>query len=437
MKQIKMLRTATIAMTALFAVAIVSDASADDWTRFRGPNGTGISTSTAVPTEWSVEKNMKWKIDLPGPGSSCPIVLDGKVYLTCYTGYGLSAEKPGKPSELKRHLLCFNRESGKELWRSTVNSDHDEDPYKGFIIEHGYASSTPVTDGEHIFVLFGKTGLVAFDMAGKQVWKTHLGSESDPAKWGGGASCMIYKDLVIVNAGNVGHALVALNKKDGVEAWKISNPKFTNCWSTPSIVSIDGKDELVCSMPGKILGVDPLKGTELWQASSPINQTVCGSLAEKDGVVYAMGGRAGDAIAVKCGGKGDVSESNTAWKTSLRSGIGTPIIKGDNMYWASSGIAYCAKCDDGTLVYKGRIKAEQSGRRMPSGDYASPVAVGNNIFMTLRSGTTYVVKASDEFEKVAENAIEGDDSMFNATPAISDGEIFIRSNKRLYCIGEQ
>jgi outer membrane protein assembly factor BamB len=423
----------------IFTLAMVTGltAMAEDWTRFRGPNGSGVSSSMAVPTEWSAEKNMKWKIDLPGPGSSCPIVLDGKVYLTCYTGYGESAEAPGNPSDLQRHLLCFDRTSGKELWRSSVKSDNDEDPYKGFIVEHGYASSTPVSDGEHIFVLYGKTGLLAFDMEGKQVWKTNLGTESDPAKWGGGASCMLYKDLVIVNAGNVGHALVALNKKDGSEVWKISDPKFTNCWSTPSVVNVDGKDQLVSSMPGKILGVDPLKGTELWRAESPISQTVCGSLAEKDGVVYAMGGRAGDAVAVKCGGEGDVSGSNTVWKTSLRSGIGTPLISGKNMYWSSSGIAYCASCEDGKLVYKNRIKPEQTGRRMPAGDYASPIAAGDSIFMTLRSGTTFVVKAGDEFEQIAENTIEGDDSLFNATPAISDGEIFIRSNKRLYCIAAE
>jgi outer membrane protein assembly factor BamB len=415
-------------------LAISVTASADNWTRFRGPNGSGVSTSTTVPLEWNANKNMKWTIDLPGPGSSCPIVFDGKVYLTCYTGYGLTAKSPGDPADLKRHLLCFDRNNGQELWRSTVDSDHDEDPYKGFIVEHGYASSTPVTDGEHLYVLFGKTGLVAFDMQGTQVWKTNLGTKSDPAKWGNGASCMLYKDVVIVNAGNVGHALVALNKKDGSEAWKITDPELTNSWSTPSVVTLDGHDELVINTPGKILGIDPNNGAELWRAKSPISETVCGSLAEKDGIVFAMGGRAGDAIAIKCGGQGDVSATNTVWKTSLRSGIGTPIVAGNNLYWTSSGLAYCASCETGKYVYKARVKAEQKGRRMPAGDYASPVSVGNHIFMTVRSGVTIVVKADDSFQQVAVNPIEGDDSLFNATPAISNGEIFIRSNKRLYCI---
>ena len=172
-------------------------------------------------------------------------------------------------------------------------STHDEEPYEGFITEHGYASCTPVTDGNQIYVMFGKTGVVAFDMDGVKLWLTNVGTESDPFKWGNGGSCIEYQDLLIVNAANVGHAIVALNKTDGSEAWRYEDEKLTNCWSTPIVVSIDGHDEIVTCVPGKILAWDPTSGEELWFADSPIANTTCASVVEHEGAVFAMGGRSG------------------------------------------------------------------------------------------------------------------------------------------------
>ena len=429
---------------AFLIVALIASTCvlAEDWPRFRGPNGSGISTSSDVPVEWSAEENSKWTTELPGKGSSSPIVFGDRIYLTCYTGYGLDKENPGNAKDLVRHLLAFDRNSGKEVWRTSVKSEHDEDPYQGFIQDHGYASSTPVTDGEHIFVMFGKTGMVACDMDGKQVWNTPLGTKSDPAKWGGGAGAALYNDLVIVNAGIVGHQIAALNKADGKIVWSIEDPSFTNCWSTPILVTVDGRDEMVFSMPGKILAVNPLTGDELWRADSPIARTVCGSLCEKDGVVFAMGGRQGSAVAVRCGGEGDVSDTHTVWTGSLRSGIGTPIIVGDNMYWGSGGIAYAASCNTGEYVYKERLpKAADpnagKGRRRPAGDYASPIAVGDKVYMLTRGGVLYVIDAEESFALAAKNVFAGDESLFNATPAVSNGDLFVRSENKLYCIGKK
>lgn len=418
----------------LLAVSISVTCAAEDWTRFRGPTGNGIGASSA-PTSWDAENNMKWSIDLPGPGSSCPIVLDDRIYLTCYTGYGVDQRNPGDAKDLKRHVLCFDRENGKELWRATVDSEYDEDPYKGFITHHGYASSTPVTDGKHIFVHFGKTGVFAFDMDGKQVWKQQIGTKSDPAKWGNGASCVLYNDLVIINAGNTDNSIIAFNKTDGKEIWRVKDAKFTFTWSTPIIVNVDGRDEMIINMPGKILGYDPASGEELWWAKSPIDRTVCGSCVYHDGVAYAMGGREGRAVAVRVGGKGDVTETHTVWNNSLRSGINTPIVANGNLYWIAADKIYCADCKTGEYEYTERLKA--GGKRQgPSGDYSSPVAIGDKILMVTRSGTTHVVAATDEYNKLGENSFKGDTSRFNATPAISDGQLFIRSNNKLYCIAK-
>ncbi len=407
-------------------------AHAENWARFRGPNGSGASDLNDIPLEWNKRnKNVKWSAELPGKGSSSPVVFGDRVYLTAYTGYGLDKAEPGQAADLQRHLLCFDRNTGEELWRSSVKSAHDEDPYQGFIVEHGYASSTPATDGNQIFAFFGKTGMVAFDIEGTKQWQVNLGTQSDPNNWGGGASPMLYGDKVIINAGNTGRAIVALNKSDGSVAWKLEDERFLSSWSTPSLVTIDGRKELVVSTPGKIIAIDPSDGKELWRADSPINRTVCGSLVEKDGVVFAMGGREGRAVAVRCGGSGDVTETHTVWTGRLRSGIGTPVVANGRLYWMSRSTAYCADCETGEHLFKERLKKTQS--RGPAGDYASALRAGDNILLTARNGTTHVLKATTDYQFVAANNLK-DDSLFNATPAISNGQLFLRSEQRLHCV---
>ncbi len=426
----------TFLISLALAPGLLSLSHADDWPRFRGPNGSGIGSADKVPLAWSDSENLQWKADLPGPGASSPIIVGDRVLVTCYTGYGTDRENPGTPSDLQRHLLCFDRHTGARLWQATVASTHDEDAYQGFITEHGYASSTPVTDGEHVYVMFGKTGVAAFDLDGHQLWLTNVGVESDPARWGNGGSCVLFDDLVIVNATNVGHAVIALNKKDGSEAWKYFDAEMTSCWSTPILVSAGGRQELVNCVPGKILALDPASGRELWVAESPIKSTTCASLVEQDGIVFAMGGRAGDAIAVRCGGNGDVSETHTVWKSKLRSGIGTPVVRDGRLYWTATGIAFCANCANGETVYKERLPAAAPAaeRRRPAGDYASAISFGDKLLLTLRSGAIHVLPISETFTVERTNQFTEDPGPFHGTPAISDGQLFIRSDKFLYCI---
>ncbi|MGI9519177.1 MAG: PQQ-binding-like beta-propeller repeat protein, partial [Pirellulaceae bacterium] len=396
--------------------------------------------SMSVATEWSSDNNIKWKMELPGPGSSSPIIVGDKVLVTCYTGFGVDRENPGEPAELERHLLCFSAATGEEMWRATVDSSSDEDAYTGFIVEHGYASSTPVSDGKHIFTFFGKTGVVAFDMDGNQLWQTSVGTYSDPAKWGGGASPILAGDKVIVNAGIEGHALVALNKADGSEAWRVDDEAFTNNWSTPTLVEVDGRTELVYSIPEKLIAFDPDTGQQLWHAKSPIQRTITASTTVENGVVFTLGGRQGQAIAVRCGGSGDVSDSHTVWQSPVSSSIGTPVVIGDHMYWLASGsIAMCLNAEDGTEVKKARLESENAGgqQRRPAGSYASPIVVGDKLFFVTRNGTTHVLTADQNMEEIAVNSIEGDDSLFNATPAVSGNQMFIRSDTMLYCISAE
>jgi hypothetical protein len=221
-----------------------------DWLRFRGPNGSGIG-SGSVPAKWSDTENLKWKVELPGPGTSSPIIVGDRVFVTCYSGYGVDRENPGEMQDLKRHLVCINREGGEVIWDKPVRAVLPEDPYRGFISEHGYASNTPVSDGEHVYVFFGKGGVLAFDFDGKQLWQMGVGTESGPQRWGSGSSLLLYKNLVIVPATEENEAIVALDKKTGKEVWKAQAAGLGNTWGTPILVEVDGRTELVVAVPSK------------------------------------------------------------------------------------------------------------------------------------------------------------------------------------------
>lgn len=410
--------------------------AAQDWTRFRGPEGSGKVDGPAIPVEWSSTKNLLWKTPLPGKGSSSPIVSGNYVFLTAYTGYGVDIDNLGKPEDLVRHLIAINRNTGEEFWRASVPTTSQEDIYGGFLTQHGYASSTPATDGERVYAVLGKSGLYAYDLDGKQLWHYDLGQKSDPARWGDGSSPIVVGDLVIVDAGILGNHFVAIDKTSGEKVWSIDDPAFTNCWATPTPYGEDGSQQILFHVPKKVIAVDPVSGEQLWTVDSPLDDATCGSIVTDEGKAFLMGSRAGNALAFDC--TPDASEDRVLWKTGLRSGIATPIISGENLYWASGGVFYAASLETGEYVYKKRLpRIGGPTGGFPNANYSSPVAVGENIIQFTRNGESYVIRPGNEFDLVSHNAaFDGDESAFSATPAISDGQLFVRSESFLYCIGK-
>ncbi len=277
-----------------------------DWTRFRGPNGSGVAADKdATPTTWSDKENLKWKIALPGAGVSCPIVVGDKVFVTCYSGYGVNREDIGKEKDLKRHLVCIDRATGKTVWEKVVPSTAAEDPYQGMgVPQHGYASHTPTSDGKNVYVFFGKSGVLAFDMAGNQLWQASVGTKSDDREWGSSSSPILYEDLLIVPAGAESRMIVGLDKYTGKEVWKTdATDTLGSVWGTPALAKVGENTELVIGAPSEIWGLNPKNGKLRWYCPYVDSDQFSSSVVVDGDTVFAVEGRGGGSVAVKAGGK--------------------------------------------------------------------------------------------------------------------------------------
>ncbi|MBX3440864.1 MAG: PQQ-binding-like beta-propeller repeat protein [Planctomyces sp.] len=455
-----------IGLTVLAAGAVRAE-----WTRFRGPNGSGVAAgSTELPVEWSPEKNIKWKIALPGPGSSCPIIVGDKVFVTAWSGYGVDRDNPGEMADLKRHLICLDRETGSVRWDKSVKAVLPEDRYSGMFAEHGYASHTPVSDGERVYAFFGKSGVYAYDLEGNELWNRSVGEGLDQRQWGSAASPILHKDLLIVTAAAESRTMYGLNKLTGEEVWKQAADGFNSTWGTPVLVPVDEeRTDLVIGVPGEIWGLNPENGKLVWYCEAMQGNSFCSSVVAGEGVVYAIEGMGGGSIAVRAGGKGDVSSTHVVWQGRDNNRISTPVLVDGRLYFFSRRIANCVDAETDQRVFQSRLAssggtaapAEQAGapqgRRGGQGggpggggrgrggfgggggpgggqDYASPIAVGGKIYFQARDGECFVITAGPNFEQLATNRLTSDAEDFSATPAVDGDSLFIRSSRHLYRI---
>jgi outer membrane protein assembly factor BamB len=443
-------------------------APGSDWLRFHGPDGSGISPDTQpLPVKWSATENLKWKRELPGPGSSSPIVVGKRVFVTCWTGYGVDRDNAGDQKALRRHLICLDCDTGNVLWDKSIEPVLPEDPFTGMFTQHGYASHTPVSDGQRVYAFFGKTGVLAFDLDGKQLWQMGVGTGSGPKGWGTASSLILYKNLVVVMASAESESLVALDKETGKEVWREKNSGFSGTWGTPILVDCGkGRTDLVIAVPYKVWGFNPDDGKLRWQCEGLPTDSICTSAVARDGVVYVLetGPRGGGTMAVRAGGEGDVSKTHVVWRGKERSRIGTPVVDGGRIYWFGGRTANCVDAATGKEVYQTRVGGESAAAgpdpakpgpggpgpgpgRKPGGfggrgggfgsqDYSSPVLANGKIYYLSRLGEAYVYGAGPEFKLLGQNRFAADGGDFSSTPAVSDGKLFIRSSKYLYCVAE-
>lgn len=402
-----------------------STVSAADWTRFRGPNGQGSTSEAGLPTTWDQQRNIAWRVSMPGPGASSPIVYGDHIYVTCYSGFFVPGKPGGTQQDLKRHLLCFDRRDGSLIWEKQVPAKLPEEDN---IRDHGFAANTPVADEDHVYCFFGKSGVLAFDHQGNSVWQADVGSRTHG--WGTSASPILYRDLLIINASVESDSLVALEKATGNERWRAGD--IQEAWNTPIVSNnADQKPELVMATRGRIKAFNPDTGDPLWTCETDIGWYMVPSLVADRGVIYCLGGRSGVAsLAVRMGGHGDVTKTHRLWTSLKGSNVTSPIVHGDYLYWMSEklGIAYCARLSTGDLVYEERLS--RAGQV-----YASALLADGRIYYLTREGRTFVVAAKPDFEQIAVNDLN-DGSLFNGSFAVDGSRLLVRSDRYLYCIGK-
>lgn len=387
--------------------------------QFRGPGSAGVVVDPKIPLTWSDDQNLRWKIKLPGKGFSSPLVVGKSVFVTCYT------DANADMSAVLRQLVCVDRMSGKVAWLKKIPAKAAEKPLPGFAAPHGYASETPVSDGQHVYVLCGNTGVLAFDLDGKQLWQVDVGHENR-SMYGSASSLVLYKNRLIVLAGDQSASLYGLDKETGKVIWSSPADSLTRCYSTPIVVATPaGKDELIVSGPEEVWGLDPDSGDLIWYATTGVDTAATPVPVAHDGTVYVIGGRQGARAAVRVGGRDDVTKTHLLWQTAGGSYVPSPVYFKEHLYWVDHrGIANCVDAKTGQLVAKERLDGEF---------YASILLINDKLYAVSRFSGTHVLEASPELKVLAHNKLT-DKSDFSASPAVSDGQLFIRSDENLYCI---
>jgi len=414
-----------------------------NWSQWRGPDGNGISTETNVPIEWSANKNIKWKTAVPGRGHSSPIVWGNRVFLTTDlegpTVPGAKAVEHKIEGQIFKHpdsvggdrkhtleVVCIDRDTGKLLWEKVAyeGTVYDDRHRKG-----SYASPTPATDGQYVYAYFGTEGLYCYDFSGKLIWKSMPG-QIGTVGMGPGTSPVLFDNTVILQCDeeNAQTSFVeALDKKTGREVWKTPR-KVQASWSTPLIVRGSERTELVTSGNELIISYDPKTGKELWRTKGHESNAIPTPVAGGGMVFVYAGFPVKRTFAIKLGGSGDLTGSSSiAWQYDKGTAyVPSSIEYGEYLYLMSDrGMLTCLEAKTGKVVYEGgRIP-------IPATFTASPVAFDGKILLTSEDGDTFVIKAGPKHEVIATSSVG--EPVF-ASPAISDGMIFIRGEKDLFCI---
>jgi outer membrane protein assembly factor BamB len=422
------------ALTLFLALhSVSSTATAADWPQWRGPKGDGVSEETKAPLHWNSQSNVLWKTALPDEGNSTPIIVGNRVFIT-----------QAIASENRRTVMAFDANTGKELWRKGTVYTEKEESHE----TNPQASSSPSSDGKRVVAWFGSAGVFCYDLDGKELWKRDLGKHHHA--WGYGASPIFYKDLCILNFGpGTNASLIALNKETGKTVWQRELPEIhpptrtdgfagrakgmIGSWSTPILVQHGGKDHLIMSMANELHSIDPSNGKTRW-FSKGLNPLVYTSpiATPKGEVVVAMGGYMGTAIAVRNGGEGDVTATHKMWEQQKhKSGIGSGVIVGNQVYFLAGPILHCADLQTGSTLWSERIEGLSAG----SDSWSSMVKIGDHLYVLNHSSDGIVLKASEKFEPVAVNKL--DEEQCRSSIAVSGGRLFIRTHKNLWCIGEK
>lgn len=401
-------------------------ALAENWPHWRGPTRDGVSLETNLPTEWDTETNVAWTLELPAWSGSTPIVWDDWIFLNVAV------------DDENIELWCLDRDTGLPIWKRHL-SDGNRRARK-----QNMSSPSPVTDGERVWVMTGTGILKAFDVEGTELWARDIQESYGPfgLNWGYASSPLLHDSALYVQ---VLHGMrtddpsyvLRIDRDTGETIWRVERPtearrESPDSYTTPALLQYDGTTEIVITGGDAVTGHDPDSGRELWRADG-LNPTrngafrIVASPIVQGEMIYAPT-RVGPLLALRAGGRGDVLDSHVVWSTEDGPDVPTPVTDGEYFYVVNDrGIVFVFDAQTGAEVY-GR-------QRVQTGTYsASPVLADGKIYVTNERGTTTVFTAGPTFEVLAENVL---DDYCLSSPAISDGQIFIRTTSHLYAIGER
>jgi len=396
-------------------VSMVADEgeAARYWPRWRGPSGQGLVSGSGYPDRWSATENVLWKTPVPGAGNSSPIVWRDRILLT-------TAYEGGR----RLSVLAFRRSDGIRLWETFAPEGRRDG---GTHFKNGHASATPATDGERVYVSFGTRGLLALDLNGKIVWHQDLGQMD--AYHGTAGSPLLYKDrLILYQDQYSGSFIAAFDTRTGKQLWRTTRDASVG-WGTPIAVRVGDHDEIIVNSQNRVHAYDPATGRELWRCGGTTYEVIPTPVVGY-GMVFCSSGRAGPTLAIRPGGRGDVTRSHLAWSSPRGSPfVPSPILYGESLYMVNDMASIVTALDarTGRLLWQGRLGVAQR-----EGFSASPVAVDGKVFFTNDDGETFVLRAGPTFDLLHVNRM-GEQIL--ASPALVDGRWYFRTGARLVAIG--
>ena len=444
------------------------------WPQWRGPLATGVAPQGNPPTSWSETENVKWKVKLPGRGTSTPIIWGNQIFIQTAIAVAKKEEPPTekksaaiaapslfglqqapgdpppgggqprrrggpgggfggrgeKPTETQQFvLLSIDRATGQTQWQRRVR---EEVPHEGHHPDHGFASHTPVTDGQLVFSWFGSRGLHCYDMKGGLKWEKDLGKLRSANGFGEGNSPALFGNTLVVNWDHEGDDFIAaFDKQTGRELWRQPRDEKTT-WTTPLIVEHEGKPQVVVCASQRIRSYDLATGQQIWECGG-LTANVIPTPVSGFGMVYATSGFRGNALlAIKLGRTGSLTDSDAiAWRHGKSTPyVPSPLLYGDKLYFLSgnNAVLSCFEAKTGQPLFS------EERLEGPSGFYASPVGAGGRVYLVGRNGTSLVLKNSGKLEILATNRL---DDKFDASPAVAGKELFLRGHQSLYCVAEK
>jgi outer membrane protein assembly factor BamB len=405
------------------------------WPQWRGPYATGVSRMADPPVEWSESKNIRWKVEIPGRGSATPVIWGDRLFVLsavpAVPGGETSHEPRGgnAPVPHKFVVMAIDRKTGRTIWQRVA---YEHTPHEGSHPQWGtWSSSSAMTDGEHVYAFFDSFGLYAFDMDGKPLWQKQLGEKRMRQQFGEGQTPVLYGDRIVVQWDHQGPSfLAAFDKNTGAELWRTPREEIDS-WGTPLIVEVNGRAQVVTTAMRKVRGYDLETGKVVWEGPG-LTMNPIPSAVYEDGIAILMSGFQGNRLrAIRLAdASGDISSTGAQLWELARD---TPYVPSPLLY---DGIVYFLKTNSGLLsaydVKTGRPHYILQRLDGVPNVFSSPVGAKGRVYLTGQEGTTLVIKQGPAYQVLAKNQL---DDGFNASPALVDGEIYLRGFKYLYSIG--